>query len=198
MSKVTLNQESLAQWMADNAEGLRYKYDIPAGGIVIDIGGCIGDFFRPALAKWPHAMFVVFEPTDYANNIPVRPIDNLVKAAAWVYDGEINLAGSFFATSEFEDGPKTAYKCVDIAKYLQQETALVKINIEGSEINLIAHMINTGVIKNIQNLQVQFHMVGGIDSEMFYQLLKSQLELTHDLQWRYPFVWESWKRKDAI
>jgi hypothetical protein len=34
------------------------------------------------------------------------------------------------------------------------------------------------------------------DARKKYKEIKKQLSNTHDLQWCYPFVWESWKCRD--
>ena len=86
------------------------------------------------------------------------------------------------------------YGCEDITKYLRQEIAVCKMNIEGGEYQLLDYIIETGTIKNIKNLQVQFHLVKGYDSEKCYKLIAKRLGQTHKITWRYPFVWESWKR----
>ena len=83
---------------------------------------------------------------------------------------------------------------MDIAKYLQSEVALCKINIEGGEYELLQYIISKGLMKNIKNLQVQFHYIEGKDCEKMYSVIEGLLSLTHRQTWRFPFVWENWER----
>ena len=105
------------------------------------------------------------------------------------------MGGQYYYTSLFEkDGPKMEYKCVDIKPYLKGEVALMKMNIEGCEYQLLKHIIESDLIKNIKYLQVQFHLIDNVDTDSLYKEISDSLTKTHSLEWRYPFVWESWKR----
>ena len=70
----------------------------------------------------------------------------------------------------------------------------MKINIEGAEYDLLEHLIDTGLISNIHNIQVQFHdFVSNAEQRMI--MLQKELEKTHGLTYQYPFVWENWRVK---
>ena len=74
------------------------------------------------------------------------------------------------------------------------EVALMKINIEGSEYPLLEHIIDTGLIKQIRELQIQFHdFVPDAQSRM--QEIQNRLSETHSPTWQYHYIWENWKRK---
>ena len=45
-----------------------------------------------------------------------------------------------------------------------------------------------------QYLHIQFHL-NVPDAKKQYRKLAERLQHTHRLQWRYPFVWESWQRR---
>jgi hypothetical protein len=176
---VTLNKESLSIWQANDLEPMRYDYDIKPGDIVLDIGSYQREWGK------------VFEE----KGCNVEYFDALDNRAAWKCDGELMMAGAYYYTSMY--GKQNAsYKCVDIAPYLQKEIALVKINIEGGEYELIEYIISKGLHENIINLQVQFHLIDGKDCEAMYKVISDLLKETHKLIWRYPFCWESWQRKD--
>ena len=69
---------------------------------------------------------------------------------------------------------------------------LVKINIEGAEYPLLLDLINNDMIKVFDNLQIQFHMIENY--EPVYNEIVNGLSKTHSITWRYPFIWENWKR----
>ena len=70
---------------------------------------------------------------------------------------------------------------------------LIKINIEGGEYSLLAHMINTGIVEIFDNIQVQYHKVFDEGRIMRNSITKG-LKETHKRQWCFPYKWESWKR----
>src|SRR5262245_48799652 len=184
--RVTLHPDSLNKWTNEDLEHLRYEYRVPEGAKVYDIGACKGDWYEMAQRVWPQAVFTLFEPTDHLHDIQVRPQDSAIKAAAWIKDGIIEMGGSFFATSVYEP-EKKQYPCVDITKYCQDEITLMKINIEGAEWELVPYLIETGAMKNIDNLQVQCHLVEGLDTGMIYKSIREKLSETHYLTYDYPY-----------
>jgi hypothetical protein len=71
---------------------------------------------------------------------------------------------------------------------------LLKINIEGGEYPLLADMSKKYLITSCTDIQVQFHdFVTG--HQELYADIRSELEKTHELTYRYPFVWENWRLK---
>jgi hypothetical protein len=88
---------------------------------------------------------------------------------------------------------------IDAARYLDEsptkEFDLVKLNIEGGEYALLERLIATEHIKRIRDLQVQFHL-NVPNARRRYRSIARALRKTHRLAWRYPFVWESWTRRD--
>lgn len=164
-------------------EATRYDYDLRPSDTVIDIGSYRREFAEEIIKRY---------------DCKVECFDALDNRAAWLYDGKLAMGGNYLYTSIFAENVDKEYWCVDIAKFLQSEVALVKINIEGGEYQLIDYIIETGCIRNIKNLQVQFHYVAGADSEKEYQLLAKRLTMTHKLTWRHPFVWENWERAGSI
>jgi hypothetical protein len=69
---------------------------------------------------------------------------------------------------------------------------LMKINIEGAEFDLLPAIIDSGLIKQINYIQIQFHnfVDGAVENR---QLIRAALGRTHREMWNYDFVWESWE-----
>lgn len=87
-------------------------------------------------------------------------------------------------------------KLVKAADFLKENNIktidLMKINIEGGEYALLEHLIEAGHIKEIKNIQIQFHdFVPDADKRMCK--IQSGLEETHFLTYQYRFVWENWR-----
>jgi hypothetical protein len=71
---------------------------------------------------------------------------------------------------------------------------LMKINIEGGEYELLEELIKEGLVKSIENIQVQFHdFVPEAYSRM--RRIQEALSQTHQLTFQYEFVWENWVLK---
>jgi hypothetical protein len=73
------------------------------------------------------------------------------------------------------------------------EVALMKLNIEGAEYDLLEHMIANGTISQVRAIQVQFHLAVP-NAERRMEAIQSRLERTHRLTFQYRFVWENWER----
>lgn len=68
----------------------------------------------------------------------------------------------------------------------------MKINIEGGEYDLLEHLIVSGFVRNIDNIQVQFHDFVD-DAEHRMAVIHKNLAKTHRLSYQYPLVWENWE-----
>ena len=75
-----------------------------------------------------------------------------------------------------------------------QHVDLMKINIEGGEYDVLERMIETGLVQDVRNIQVQFHdFVPQAKSRM--NEIQDKLKSTHFLTYQYEFVWENWERQ---
>lgn len=177
---VTLNPDSLKQWQEEDMEPLRYAYDLLPEDIVLDIGSYRREWGKEIVDRY---------------GCKVEYFDALDNRAAWTYTGDIEMGGAFYYTSIFAKDKPFKFACVDIAPFLEKEIRLVKINIEGGEYELLQYIFEKGLMNNIVDLQVQFHLIEGRDWEKQYQEIAKYLSQTHELSWRYPFCWENWTRK---
>lgn len=188
---VTLNEESQAEWQAKSLEHLRYEYDLRPDDVVIDLGAYRGEWANEIGARYGCCVIAV-EPTDSIDDYACE----FIKKAAWIFDGKLKFGGAFYYTSAFEN-PVREYECFNINSLLSRydEIALVKINIEGAEYDVLEHIYRGGLMPRIKDLQVQFHLVEGQDSLMRYEVVETLLCETHSLsKFEYPFCWENWTR----
>lgn len=179
MSKITIDPAGQKEWYDKKMEPLRYNYALLPSDKVIDIGSYRREFADEIIRRF---------------GCHVECFEALDNRAAWMFDGELEFGGVYLYTSIYE-APTVKYKCVDIAPFLETEIALCKINIEGGEYKMLTYIYSRNCIRNIKNIQVQFHRIEDHDTDEAYHLIRSKLSETHDLEWRVPFVWESWKRK---
>ncbi len=77
---------------------------------------------------------------------------------------DIKMALSNDASSIYknvDDGMYDLVKLVNATEFFKEKNIkhidLMKINIEGGEYDLLEHLLDSGFVKNIENIQVQFH-----------------------------------------
>lgn len=192
-SHISLNETSLKKWQDDNLEHIRYEYDLKQTDAVIDLGAYKGEWAQEIYNRYGCNIIAV-EPTEY-----IRDFKNgtIINKAASTHNGKMQFGGRAYYSSIFEPGDHE-YECIDINTTIEQypEIALLKINIEGAEYDVLSHIIGAGLHKLIKNIQVQFHQIGGVPYEIWYKEISNKLSKTHSLTWQYPYCWENWKRKD--
>jgi FkbM family methyltransferase len=192
MSKISLNENSLAIWQAQDLEHIRYEYDLKPNSVVIDLGAYKGEWANEIHARYGCHVIAV-EPTEYIRDYKHGPVIN---KAAGTLNGKMSFGGRCYYTSIFEPGDHE-YECFDINTLLEQHEVidLLKVNIEGAEYDVLQHIIGAGLHTRIKNIQVQFHRVKGVPYEKWYKEIADKLEETHSITWRYPYCWESWQLK---
>lgn len=187
--RVTLNEASQSIWQEKNLEHLRYEYDIKPSDVVFDIGSYRGEWAQEIWRRY-QCRIICVEPGPW---IVGFEHGDVVNKAASTFRGKLKFGGAYYYTSAHEDLTHE-YECFDINELLSQyeEIALLKMNVEGAEYDLLPRMFADGIQKRIKNLQIQFHLIEGQDCEAGYELIADELKATHKLEWRYPFCWESW------
>lgn len=109
--------------------------------------------FRPD-ELWGFDPYPEMEAADYWDGVThVRTANE----AAWTFDGTVGftVAGD---CSRVGDGPVTV-PCFDLAAWLavREEGAIVKLDAEGAEYELVPHLIATGEDKRLNLLLVEWH-----------------------------------------
>jgi FkbM family methyltransferase len=188
------------QWYADNGDAtLRLDYDLNEDSIVFDIGGSVGDWCTPIYNRYKCTMHV-FEPTALFNSCRARLSDqekvHMHNVAAWTFNGKLTLGVDDNEASIYHEDNLMEIDCIDLKSFIKDlninNIDLVKINIEGAEYPLLRDLIDNGTIDIFDNLQVQFHMIDNYEEE--YRYVLEGLSKTHSITWKYPYIWENWKR----
>ena len=191
-------------WFRINADrSLRLNYDLNARSVVYDMGGYKGEWTRQIYKKYS-CYVEVFEPVQKF----AKDLEKQFKGIQKVQVHQFGLGGSnhteeisldLASSSTFKKG-KQAEKIsiIKASEFLAKQNRkiidLMKINIEGGEYDLLNHLVQTGLIKNIKNLQIQFHIF--VPNGRKERLkLQEKLSKTHELTYNYPFIWENWRLK---
>jgi FkbM family methyltransferase len=177
--------------------------------VVFDVGGYRGEWAKPMKDLY-NPYLHIFEP-DRTSLAQLRKLyGNDPKVVIHPFglagsDRKALLRHAFMGSTIFESSPAKGTQTSEIAlrdvrgvmdELAIPEVDLVKINIEGGEYELLDRMIETGLHRRCKRIRIQFHeWIPG--SHRMYRRIRKALELTHDVEWHYPFVWESWVRKDV-
>ena len=111
------------------------------------------------------------------------------------------MGSSVFAASRnYDKSDKIEVHIRDVREAFEEldlpEVDLIKINIEGGEYDLLPRLIETGLVSRCKIIRIQFHDWIPNAFAMRRKIV-NQLARTHDVEWSYPMVWESWIRKDV-
>jgi FkbM family methyltransferase len=184
----------------------RVNYGLNEHSVVFDLGGYEGNWASDIFSRYCCTIHI-FEPVPaYADRIRDRFSSNkhihvhkFALAERTGY-GEIVLKDD--GSSMFiKEGKHQQIQLVDGIEFVRQEGIqlihLMKINIEGSEYDLLDYIIRTGFIECIENIQVQFHDFVP-DAQKRMSAIQEQLKATHDLTYQFPFIWENWKKRTTV
>lgn len=194
-------------WLKDKGDKtLRLDYPLLQDDVVIDVGGYEGQWASDIFSRYLCTIHI-FEPVpDFALAIRNRFLFNKHIHVHQVGLGEIerdiefSIAGDASSSIVTNEMLITARVVAFDAWYLHHkinEVALIKINIEGGEYELLEHLIESGLILKIKNIQVQFHDFFP-EAEQRMHSIQSKLQKTHYLTYQYNFIWENWAIKDNV
>jgi len=193
----------IAKWRTDGGDyKLRFNYNLDKNSFVMDLGGYQGQWASDLFARY-ECCIAVFEPiSTFAREIRERfHKNNKIEVFQYGLGGAsrtekigvcADSSSTFRKSSTMEE-----VRIIDAAEWFAQRkiesVQLIKINIEGGEYDLLERLIETGLIKLLENIQVQFHPISK-DSELRMKRIQNNLRKTHVPTYQYTFVWENWAR----
>lgn len=204
MDYVKFNEGEYNRWVNDRGDmTLRLTYPLNERSVVIDAGGYRGDWCENISIGYECNVFVL-EPLKayhdnivkrFENNTKVLPIN--IALSSETKQSDICIGGD--SSSIFiEGGNREVIQCVDVKDFFEDYKLdvidLMKINIEGSEYDLLERIIELGLHKKIKNLQIQFHrFIEHCDVRR--EKIQEGLSETHKCTWNYEWIWENWEMK---
>lgn len=193
-------------------EELRYQYPLGPDSVVVDLGAFRGAFLMEMVTRF-NSHVHAFEPSKefYDALVPRFRWASKVRLYnyGWHYVNtkatliQAGDASSLFENSSISEDDKKLVRIElreagEAIEALQlRHIDLLKINIEGAEYDLLDHLLDNRLLDQVRYLQVQFHVHGGgmIGAAKRREHIRERLLATHDEQWSFPFVWESWVRR---
>lgn len=196
---------AVEKWYSEDPHSLkRSTFDyLDESSVVFDLGGYEGQWTSDIYSRYRSQVYV-FEPVkEYASLITSRFKKNndirVFDFGLGHTDQELEITIDKFASSVVHRKDNAASEKIRIKNFLafvedQQISRidLVKINIEGSEFDLLEYLLSEQFMPRITGILVQFHNFAP-RAEARMRAIKSGLQATHDCVFEYNFVWEYWK-----
>ncbi len=173
------------------------------GDKAVVLGGYLGES-SIRLARLGYSV-IAFEPVkDFADAILRRARKEAVNievvvAAALDHNRGVDLfiQGDETTLALGDSKSDLRVASVDFADWLNsqgEEIRLMEVNIEGAEFALLNLVIESGSIRRLNSIYIQFHNVQPQSSDEAEEI-RSKLEVTHRQVWSFDWVWEKWERK---
>jgi FkbM family methyltransferase len=200
-----MDRYTVGAWFsARGDETLRVNsYDLTHRSLVFDLGGYKGDFAQAITSRF-HSAIHVFEPVvEYADNIIRRfaevPSITVHKFGLAQDNLRTTVAVLGDASSVHKSGADMReIQLVKASQFFEEQgierVDLMKINIEGGEYDLLEHLLATGLVEKLANIQIQFHDFVE-DAPRRMRNLLDWLENTHYPTYQFRFVWENWRKR---
>jgi FkbM family methyltransferase len=196
MKKIKILPSDSTQWYLDNGDNtLRINYpELDKDSVVVDLGARHGSWSDQIRNKYFPQIFCFEVVSEFCEELRNKGY-SVFKNAVYNKDGIIKIGieegeGSVYhEDNSFEVESIEARRIFEVIE--KDNIDLIKINVEGAEYSILDNLIKSKKIKNIKNLQIQFHIIETYEKE--YDRIRKELEKTHRVTWRYPFVWENWE-----
>ncbi|MGY6276300.1 FkbM family methyltransferase [Methylomonas sp. MgM2] len=198
-------EKNVALWNQYHGdETYRLQYDnIDQSSLVLDVGGYKGQWASDIYAMYQCKIYVI-EPVQQFAEIIRKRFDRNSDICVFTIALSNENRTDFISLDQNKSSLyKTSSSCtkiqlVDVENFFTENkiesVAIMKINIEGGEYELLEQMIDLGLTKKVINFQIQFHDFIS-DAKERLESIQERLSQTHLCTYKYPFVWENWRQK---
>jgi FkbM family methyltransferase len=181
-------------------DSLRVDHVLDCDSVVFDVGGYEGKWIGKIFSRYDCTIHV-FEPVlEFANRIE-RRFAGVEKVH--IHKFGLGHVSQTRPISVMRDS-SSFYKEVGALRDAREVCALdfilgnrietidlMSVNIEGGEYDLLDHLIESGLMPKIKSIQIQFHgFIPGAEQRLME--IQKGLEKTHNLDFRFLFIWEGW------
>jgi FkbM family methyltransferase len=197
-------KQTIDSWFQANGdETLRLQYkNLTHESTVFDLGGYKGQWSSDIFARYCCEIYC-FEPVrEFAAAIEEKfsrnPKIHIFPFGLAEQTKSATISNSADGSSIFTGNGQENIQLAQASSFFKENNIkqidLIKINIEGGEYDLLDHLIESGAITMINNLQIQFHNFFP-EAEQRMRTIQTNLSRTHRITWQYEFVWENWEKK---
>lgn len=197
-------------WYEFDCENTRYTDwdDLGDDAVIFDIGAYRGEWTYRMIDKYPDCQIYAFEPAPLAFGVAKKRLaefDNVT-----IYNLALGATTRMSKLYDIENDGAT-FRRVDglgvvdaqimnISEFVSNEKigtiALMTINIEGGEFELLPHIVKSGLIQNIERFMIQWHSVV-TNSRVRQFAIQDVIAKTHQMMWNHG-AWEAWSLKSLL
>jgi len=187
-----------------NRERIHYSHSINKESIILDVGAYKGDWTAGLIAKSEPDKVHLFEPIpnhidlleDRFGNVENINIQEYGVGGSTHTTEMAELDNSSSIYSESKETVTVKFKsATEVLEELTRDVDVMKINVEGSEYEIMFELIRSGMVKKVGTFIIQFHR-NVPEYDVKRKEIHNELNNTHSLDINYPYVWEVWKRKE--
>jgi FkbM family methyltransferase len=179
--------------------------DLNSNDWVLDGGGYLGWWTEEIIIRYGVRSVVVEPNPPFAASLRKR---YLMNDRIEVIEGALGDASGNMLLHVRGDGstvvPSGAFaelvsvQVVDVKRLIRERfnsgLGCLKLNVEGSEYEILEQLISSDLIGRIRMILIQFHR-NVDDYELRRKSISTILLETHNIVFEFPFVWELWKIK---
>ena len=192
----------------DGSQRLDSANALNSDSIVVDVGGFDGEWANKIFQQIDCNLFI-FEPIDnFARQIKNK-FNDTKKVRIFNYgladkDSQQPIFIQGPGSSLYKSSPSSNDETCDVITLFDiynrfkilgiDHIDLLKVNIEGAEYDLLDRMHEKNMLRQCNEVRIQFHEWYPRALFRRYKIRKA-LSKTHKQNWNYPFVWESWIKK---
>jgi FkbM family methyltransferase len=197
------NTEHIVEEVRDNDP---VPDELQDGEIVLEAGAYEGAWALKVCEKHPNCKVYAFEPATRAYEVAKAKLEGydvvllpfaLGKQAAVVKLCDRDRDGANTYDHNPESEPSEMVSVVDVADIVepQDKIALMHLNAEGGEVDILERLIETGLIERVKMILAQWHPY---DDEMRERIciVVTGLHRTHEYENRH--AWGCWKRRGGV
>jgi FkbM family methyltransferase len=95
----------------------------------------------------------------------------IIAAAAWTQNGQAGFQSNGDDSGQLNADASLQIRTVDLSEYCREPVDFLKMDVEGAEFELIAHLHSTGTLANIQRMFIELHAWNATTPVRFHELL---------------------------
>lgn len=182
---------------------LSFDYKLNEESLVFVVGAFEGDYLGKLHQKFQCRIYG-FEPIDDYFSILINKFKKYQNIKLFNFGlSDKNEKVKFSKIGESSSAYKSGEQYIEaylksVTQFIEEHNIdlidLVYMNIEGGEYSVLNQLIEEGLIKKINHLQVQYHKVDS-KSRMYRKKINTKLKDSHIRKFNYPFIWERWDLK---
>lgn len=190
-------RNTIERWFGDLGDQNHLRnYNLGPDDLIVDVGAYKGQWLIDMYNKYG------------CNGIGFEPIKSFIVDVVFpekikVHNFALGLENKEDKINLDEDGSSISNEgeevilIKDAKDFIKnQRIAVLMINIEGYEYDLVPYLIENKCLDLVQNIQIQFHRNKGVKKGYMYRIINDLNKLGFNTKFSYEFVWWGGSRNE--